>query len=245
MKKLISLTLLSFLCLNSVNVLAGENESSEYKPMLTEGKTWKVLAERELNSDYYITYTVSGDTVVGGRTCKRILVDNGTTTPAIAAYEEDKKLYCYLFEGDKPRLMLDFGLEKGDIAYDYRPTGGVLYVTDVDYIRVNGIERKRIKIVDSNNSRTIYWVEGIGINQDNWMDTTIAVVDGESHYLQECYENGRLIFKASDFDVANSIEDISTFCIKNECKYSLTGIRLGSASNCPVYIQGGKKYVNR
>ena len=50
---------------------------------------------------------------------------------------------CYYHDTTEAKLMLDFGLEKGDVVY-----AGNTCVTDVDYITVNGIKRKRITIDD-------------------------------------------------------------------------------------------------
>lgn len=66
-------------------------------------------------------------------------------------------------------------------------------VTDVDYITVNGIKRKRITIDDHRN-RIIYFVEGIGLNFEFWMDPSFAYPDNEQRYMVECYDNGLLIF---------------------------------------------------
>lgn len=238
------------LCYRQSEFSFQNGESYEYKPLLTEGKMWKVLVKKDLYPDSYVTYKVSGDTLVGNRTCKRIVVEDGTQTVTLAAYEEDKKFYCYFNDDEAANLMLDFGLEKGDLAYDFGWSDVEdadeynQYVSDVDYIEVNGILRKRIKI-DYFRSVPVYWVEGIGINMDYWEDTTIGYITGRRAYLLECYDNGQLIFSQSDFETANSIRDVSKDDERNESKYSLGGIRLDDNSKCRIYIKGGKKYLEK
>lgn len=218
--------------------------AEEYKPMLMEGKSWTVWHLYHVNKEETLTYTVSGDTIVDGRTCKRIIVEplEKDYKYSVAAYEEDGKLYAYQFSSDgKPVLLLDFSKNVGDEQF-YRGNK----VESVDYITVNGVTRKRI-LFASSHSETPCWVEGIGANYDCWATNIARPSNGSVYYLLECRENGELVFSQSDFGVTMSVGSVrqDNKAKKDGAKYSLGGIRLSSASNCPVYIQGGKKYVNR
>lgn len=218
--------------------------AEEYKPMLNEGKSWTVLHIHFVNVEERINYTVSGDTVVDGRACKRIIVEHPESNYryATAAYEEDQKLYSYgLSEDGKPVLLLDFSKNVGDELFD-----GGDKVKSVDYITVNGVTRKRI-IFDVRGGETACWVEGVGSNYDYWIGGFTKPTDGSVYYLLECRENGELVFSQSDFGVTMSIDDVrqDNKAKKDNARYSLGGVRLSSAANSPVYIQGGKKYVKR
>lgn len=237
MRKLLSLIFMLAVAYSGIS-------AEEYKPMLTEGKSWTVLHIHFVNVEELITYTVSGDTVVDGRTCKRIIVEYPKSNYkfATAAYEEGEKLYSYgLSEDGKPVLLIDFSKNVGDERFE-----GGDKVESVDYITVNGVTRKRI-IFDVYNGETACWVEGIGTNYDYWIGGFTQPTDGSVYYLLECRENGELVFSQSDFGVTLSLGSVrqDKKVSKGDTKYSLGGIRLGSASNCPVYIQGGKKYMNR
>lgn len=236
MKRVISLITLLLLCMN---IGAQNKETSEYKPLLTNGKVWKVLIKKDFCPDAYEMIRVSGDTIVNGRTCKRIVVETDTYVLNYAAYEENQKVYCYYHDTTETKLMLDFGLEKGDVVY-----AGNTCVTDVDYITVNGIKRKRITIDDHRN-RIIYFVEGIGLNFEFWMDPSFAYPDNEQRYMVECYDNGLLIFSQSDFAGTNSIDTISTDDTVDYAKYSLTGIRIDGKDTGRIYIKNGKKYLTK
>lgn len=58
-----------FMLITSITVFAQEDTR-----MLKEGRSWKVL-EMFCDRPKYETYTVSGDTVINGKTWKKILID--------------------------------------------------------------------------------------------------------------------------------------------------------------------------
>lgn len=222
------------------------SDDYEYKPLLTEGKMWKVVVkDGGLHPDRYETYMVSGDTVVDGRNCKRVVFDNGKCKEYTAAYEENNKFYSYNF-GAMPSLMLDFGLERGELARDCgSDTENNLYVSDVDYIEVNGVLRKRI-IIKSQIFGTFYWVDGIGTDRELWADPAIGAVIGENSYLYECYENGKLIFSQSDFTKASDVGRVwQEKKIDDSCRYTIDGTCIGDNGKCGIYIQNGKKYIKK
>lgn len=59
-----------FMLITSITVFAQEDTR-----MLKEGRSWKVL-EMFCDRPKYETYTVSGDTVINGKTWKKILIDS-------------------------------------------------------------------------------------------------------------------------------------------------------------------------
>ena len=137
MKK-IALLLLTLLSCMTVS-------AQEYKEMLTEGKSWKIMIVYGGGDVGYLTYKVSGDTIVKDIKCKRILAldqeNLRNTYINLPAYEKDGKLYSFDVN-DEPAVFLDFTKEKGDHFYDSELFEGSDYdVLDVDYITVKGIRR--------------------------------------------------------------------------------------------------------
>ena len=138
---------------------------------------------------------------------------------------------------DDPFLMLDFNKQKGDYLYEGVTYGPV--VTDVDYITVNGVTRKRITFSESGSDEYLCWVEGIG--------ATMAIWSGESaltshmEYFLECYDDGKLIFSYSDFGRPMSVDGISQDKTKSGEKYSINGMKLQNEPEKGIYIMNGKK----
>lgn len=223
-----------FMLITSITVFAQEDTR-----MLKEGRSWKVL-EMFCDRPKYETYTVSGDTVINGKTWKKILKDyqrnDHKSSYTTAAYEEGGKLYGLL--GDTPFLMLDFNKQKGDYLYEGVTYGPV--VTDVDYITVNGVTRKRITFSDFGEDEYLCWVEGIG--------ATMAIWSGESaltshmQYFLECYDDGKLIFSYSDFGRPMSVDGVSQDATKSGEKYSINGMKLQNEPEKGIYIMNGKKF---
>lgn len=217
----------------------------QYKETLTEGKTWKILVYSYTSTLGYLTYKVSGDTIVDGRTCKRIQVVEQNTPNLgtvsftnIAAYEENGKIYSY--EGDKSSVLIDFDRELGDGFFSKDDD---TKVTKVDYVTVNGITRKRI-LFERPGSEPICYVEGIGASRDVFMNETERC--SVERYLLECYDNDQLVFSMDDFGVSQpwflSVGSVT----KDERtatgeKYSINGIRLNEEPVKGIYIMDGKK----
>lgn len=215
---------------------------NEYKPMLTDGRMWKVLVDLG-GEKGFITYTVIGDTLVNGKSCKKIKCSENPycLETDIIAHEEDQKLYCSSSNSFES-LMLDFGLNKGDAAFYDMEGNPTTMVSDVDYITTKGITRKRITIAVPGNS-PIYWVEGIGTNIEQWIGQYEYPVSLRLSFY-ECYENGKLIFSLSDFNPTTTINKIpNTQPIGT--RYSITGERLKNADKKGIYIQNGKKRIGQ
>ena len=58
--------------------LQANAQSREFKPILKDGRVWKVVMpprfndmDEEENPDVYFTFAVSGDTIANGKACKK------------------------------------------------------------------------------------------------------------------------------------------------------------------------------
>lgn len=230
--------------ISSLTAYAG-NGSDGYKPMLTDGKSWKVLVDFG-GEKGFITYKVDGDTIVGGRTCKRIQISENAFSLATKsiAHEEGGKLYNGS-SNDIKNLMIDFGLNKGDAAF-YSEDGipSNTKVANVDSLMVNGEPRKRITIERPGNA-PVYWVEGIGSNVDTWVCYGNERPVSLSLSFYECYDNGKLIFSASDFNVPSSVREPEVDRKQSGAIYSVSGIKLYDTGKTGLYIMNGKKYSGK
>ena len=88
------------------------------------------------------------------------------------------------------KLLLNFSLAVGDKA------GEVGTVISVDYIDIDNVQHKRITIDYGTYNYQSYLVEGIGLSS-----TKYSANELNSYYevLVSVYENGKCIFKNSDF----------------------------------------------
>ena len=218
----------------------------EYKPLLTDGKCWKVKKYYYLSPEVgvsYITYTVVGDTLIGKRVCKKIKIENvGESTPdpiMHVAYEDNQKVY-EINDSGKETMLFDFNIHKGDVLMEG------ISVENEDYIVVDGIERRRLTIsAASDYDGTTYWVEGIGTNNGWFIGYTEHPIS-VGLALVECSENGKIIFTADDFKQTNKISNIKYQPVAHDKYYTLDGRTLGSdvkALKSGVYIVNGKKVV--
>ena len=235
MKKLF--LMFALLCAMSANAY-------EYIPMLTNGKSWTVAYVLYFSMESRVIYTVTGDTLVNGRQCKKIHVENQLYNSQydIAAYEENQKLYSYEYsEGDDPLLLLDFNRHVGDYIISTNDGEWGAQVTKVDYITVNGITRKRIVFGDDGVDVPC-WVEGVGANFDCFASPYQRPTNGSFYYLLECRDNGKLIFSQSDFDIPLSVDNVTNDVKESNSKiYSQDGVRLNKIPDKGIYIKDGKK----
>lgn len=248
MKKLL-LIIFAFICLTA--------SAQEYKPMFTDGKMW-IYSTVVIGQEFHVLspstsiVVVCGDTIVAGRTCKKLCYrkyDEDATKKVsvlnLVIYEESGKVYVW--EGpESPEnfsLMLDFNMEKGDMTM-----GDLDKVKYKDVVNAWGEERNRI-VFDSKDAKGIpmIWVEGVGSSIDFYFTHWDLPTGGISiRYLLECYENGRLIFTRDDFaknlptGVAANVADVPNADART---FDLSGRRIYSPKSGEIYIKSGEKHI--
>lgn len=229
--------LLFFALFNILNINA-----YEYKPLLTEGKSWKVLVKHWPDEDYYCMYKVSGDTLVDGIKCKKILcynIDEGEeSAEIICAYEENQKL-CGFNDYGKPDVLLDFNYKKDDIIVEDIED---LKVLDEEYLMIKGVQRRCLKLSVKDRGENVYWIEGIGTTSRFWLGY-FCVMIGEFRYLVECYENGKTIFSMDEFRKTTNIKAPTLETDKQERIYGYDGIRISNNNQPKIVIKGNKKVL--
>ena len=195
-----------------------------YRPMIEDGKVWKVGAVNSGNPVQLVEYYYfDGDTIIEGKTCKQMMrqryvspdypeYDTYSQVPSLsyvgAWYEEDKKVYFYDATtkqlGPRRELMYDFSAN----AYDTlkinnerymigaRETGGIK--------GFKGVYRAVFPCSDENNYRSdiwfARWLEGVGsIN-----GPMTNIIDGQlaepAWFLMACTVGDEVIYLNDEFE---------------------------------------------
>lgn len=215
----------------------------EYKSLLTEGKTWKVVTTNTNpidNEEVETCIKLSGDTIIGGYICKILVHTNKDSSWISVLLENDKIIYRY-DESTRAFLpLMDFNLHEGDQVGDWG------YVLSEDRVEVNNVAYRRLAIGYEEDTPIAYWVEGIGASKDCWI-TLFETHIGEYSYIHECCENGKCIFSAADFskDGTSGIATPQMVSPNDNILYDLQGRIRSSLMKGDIFIQNGKKYVKR
>ena len=109
-----------------------------YDTFLVEGKMWTCECRIEASSGfktYNAVYTLSGDTVIDGRTCKKLFVQdaNGSMTYNAALYQEGKKVYMitsHNVTSPTTYQLYDFGIADGGSIGLWSNMHGMVYFVD-------------------------------------------------------------------------------------------------------------------
>lgn len=212
MKRIVLLSIVMFV------LLGAKAQQSASEPILEDGKAWKWQHVSAFGEDenYVFMVKVIGDTVIEGRKCK--LMESSTimymselnNSHVFAACEEDGKIYEYIKQYNFFYPVLDMSLRVGDKVSILDMNGAPMddafnRVVCEDYIEVFGKTRRRLQLSRRNDDDDVdpklYWVEGIGFNNDLSRLTDYPVPGGWYRYeMLECYKDGELIFTREDFD---------------------------------------------
>ena len=191
--------------------------AQEYKPMLVDGREWVIGRTYMLeNPDTtYITVKCVGDTIVGGKSCKKIYgsgeTDMGTgIVLSFISYEDvtERKLYEWVDIIDEPfdpsnpiihkefRVRFDFNITDYD---NYKHTA-----VTTDSILVKDVKYKRITYPGFEHGSHPRVVEGIGSRYEYFADDENIYgetpTDGSYFFLSKVIDDGEVIFEKDDFD---------------------------------------------
>jgi hypothetical protein len=232
--------------------------AQEYKPMLTDGKMWvySTVADHFFHNFQSNTsiVTVCGDTIVGGKTCKklynRVYGEKGTELSKsyyTAEYEENGKIYEWDFPDhpDEFSLIIDLTMKPGD-----KTTDDILKVTSKNTIEVYGEKRNRLALEAVDNyGLPLVWIEGIGTSFDMYYTPKPLPTGGfTSTYLIECYDNGKLVFTRDDFTKGLITDDVTKTSVSNKSndkRYDISGRKVTTLRKGEVYIQNGEKHISQ
>ena len=130
---------MALLALAMAALMPQKAQAQDRIPFLAEGKTWTVFNydaryEGALVVKDSARYSVLGDTLVGGRTCKLVETEIGT----VPAYQEGRNIYFYYPDDAEPRVMYEFDCQVGDLVHVDSEREARAEVTKVDSLCLGG-----------------------------------------------------------------------------------------------------------
>jgi hypothetical protein len=184
----------------------------EYRPLVEEGKVWKVGSCDSGNPVQLVEYYYfDGDTIIGGKTCKQMMCQRyispdypeyylysqlRSLSYVGAWYEENKKVYFCNAEDNQFKLMYDFSINANDTLqigiYPYmigaRKTGGI-----------KGFKGVYREVWECRDEERIYqcapWLEGVGsIYGPPRIDVLNVELADPGLFLMECYVGDEVIY---------------------------------------------------
>ena len=254
-----------------------------YHPMLAEGKVWNIRLDegglleviegqiyRYRQTTYY-SLSISGDTVVGDKTYKKMFRRPTTVlrkyyAPAEMAGKEEtfdltgectlwhelwredgQKVYAFLY--DKEELRYDFSAEPGMMVNVSSVLIDILSIDDISLYGKN-LRRFHIAMHDYQDQYDRVWIEGVGHPDGPFRVWGLEVNDGRSYQLLSCYEDGECIYSVEEYKKQESTLSIHNRPISEPSTYpgnvplfDLQGRRLTDKPTKGVYIEDGKKRV--
>ena len=208
------------------NKLTNPEPDIAYRPMIEEGKVWKVgTIPSSPDSPVQIVdyYYFDGDTIIDGKTCKQmwcqryVSPDNAdysalTQTPSLskvgAWYEEDKKVYVCREGTQGMQMLYDFSLEANDtlMLNDYQPyytvgpkqTGGLK--------GFKGVYRDIMLC-----GQDIYittWLEGVG-GIDGPLRNVYPETGSDPQFLMSCTVGDEVIYLNDEYEDGATPKDMA------------------------------------
>lgn len=189
-------------------------------PLLKEGRTWMYdyhhFEEIETNegityeeSVFEISYTIQGDTVIGGLTYGKIMQFRDDACRYYAALREDGTTIFCMNSGELNEfVLLEYDPKKfttiGEICGEYTEQKEVVNINGKEFIR------HVYEPVDTSIGKKLVGVEGVGFKDSGLLgmiqDLPTCICDYES--FKACYDGGECIFTNDDFYYQTTLEGI-------------------------------------
>jgi len=239
-------------------VAAVAQDAQPFEPLFVDGKSWKIQYLNFIHPERngFITYTVSGDTIVAGQECKRLAVhaENGRFQDyCFAVYEEDGKSFIDLYDAEHFSQLFDFTVKKGDVVE--QKDEWTIYeswtVSSIEEIEIRNYKRRKIVLAHSKYpSWDTYWIEGIGtVDLFDMMTPFPIATDGSEYYFIECSQNGDVILNREDLGLLPpwaSVESVAIEDAQGEGMiFDIHGRRVEHPQRGHIYIRDGRKFVQR
>ena len=209
---------------NWMEYVGSETAQDDYRPLVEEGKVWKVGSCDSGNPVQMVEYYYfDGDTIIGGKTCKQMMCQRyispdypeydlysqlRSLSYVGAWYEENKKVYFCNAEDNQLKLMYDFSINANDTLqigiYPYmigaRKTGGI-----------KGFKGVYREVWECRDEERIYqcapWLEGVGsIYGPPRIDVLNVELADPGLFLMECYVGDEVIYLNGAEDGATPAE---------------------------------------
>ena len=190
---------------------------NEYRPMIEDGKVWKVGGRGTGNPVQFVEYYYfEGDTIINGKTCKQMMryVYYGPNYPDLylidplpelsyigAWYEEDQKVYFCNAINNQFRLMYDFSLNTNDTLWinkDYPP-----YVVGSKQIGglegFKGVYRDVMWSGDEDPYYNTTWLEGVG-GIEGPINNVYLGEENHGLFLMSCVVGDEVIYHNDEYE---------------------------------------------
>ena len=233
-----NMSAIALLVLAMAALMPQKAQAQERIPFLAEGKTWTVFNydaryEGALVVKDSVRYSVLGDTIVGGRTCKLVETEIGT----VPAYQEGRNI-CFYYPGDaEPRVMYEFDCQVGDLVHVDSEREARAEVTKVDSVCFEGAYYRVVH----------YSLDGMEGRYNELIGCGTSVLN--SILLPGQFRGVKVTFRGKNISEACSIEhsvkaSTSDRLASDDRVYDLQGRRM-DMRHLPkgIYIQHGKKFV--
>jgi hypothetical protein len=230
----------------------GDEIDDFYDELLVEGKTWLVRSYGPApDCDILYTYTLKGDTVIQGKTCKKLYESHEGIYWGTPDKEEAKYIGAlYEFEPEKSVSMTPAGAQYGKRLYDFglpvgtmvakRDDGSDFIVLAHDTVEQKGIKYPR-QTMGVNENEAFIWVEGVGSETGLLYTGAEGELVGSSQYLISCtWPDGRQYVTEYGKKYLEGIRSIKNEEMNNTI-YDLQGRRVENPKQGEIYIQKGKK----
>ena len=141
-------------------------------------------------------YVLKGDTVIIGKTYKKLLRKDSSETFLAALRQEGDRVYAIDDEGTSEYTLFDFSLKVGDIVKSHVDELEMMRVEQVDTVLVDGKECRRLfmwhyeKDADITNGLVDVWIEGVGCMSGPFFTFAWSATNGSS-LLLGCYQDDR------------------------------------------------------
>ena len=193
-------------------------KGASYRPMIEDGKVWKVGGKDAGNPVKFVAYYYfDGDTIIGGKSCKQMMCqryfspdcpksfysDYWAQLPSLskvgAWYEKDKKVY-FCSEGTQGMYMLyDFSLEANDtlILNDYQPDYTVGPKQTGGLKGFKGVYRDIM--LCGHDYYITTWLEGVG-GIDGPLRNVYPENESDPQFLMSCNVGDEVIYLNDEYE---------------------------------------------
>ena len=187
--------------------LNDNEELSEYRPLVEEGKVWKVGDVTSGNPVQLVDYYYfDGETIIDGKTCKQMMRQRYVSPDYAethnlsqdniyvgAWYEEDKKVYFSDANSEQLTLMYDFSVDANDTIEINNMSYVIGPKQTGDKEGFKGVYRNVRLWEDGVSYYSVPWLEGVGGTDRPTTSVYPGVVD-PLWFLMECYVDDEVIY---------------------------------------------------
>ena len=171
-------------------------QTIDYRPVVEEGKRWtydNYIDVRPDQYNYYYNYELKGDTVIGGKHCLKMYVENHIRSNKVeyfgALYEEDRRVYYFDIGSDKAVKLYDFNCNVGDSVFVSCGRFKVAEIKNVGNAEYSG---RLYRLVSEKEQMELRWIEGVGSMQDFF---GMLPLPGNYNGIVSCELNGEKLYQ--------------------------------------------------